>query len=146
MIAVTVECLLTAGVKEFQVEVGQADFFRGLVEEAGFDEEEIEALRLLIEDKNIFGVEEMVSGKTIDPMVKEPLLKMPELFGSVQMLEEAKQLTTNARALSAIRQLEQIYELMKAYGYENYLTFDLGMLGKYNYYTGIIFRAFSLHI
>lgn len=143
MIALTVECLLTAGVKEFQVEVGQADFFRGLVEEAGFDEEEIEALRLLIEDKNIFGVEEMVSGKTIDPMVKEPLLKMPELFGSVQMLEEAKQLTTNARALSAIRQLEQIYELMKAYGYENYLTFDLGMLGKYNYYTGIIFRAFT---
>lgn len=143
MIALTVDCLRQAGLKEFQVEVGQADFFRGLVEEAGFDEDEIETLRLLIEDKNRFGVEEMVSEKTIDPMLKEPLLRMPELFGSVQMLAEAKRLTKNERAGRAIEQLEKIYELMKVYGYESYLTFDLGMLGKFNYYTGIIFRAFT---
>ena len=143
MIALTIDCLKQAVLKEFQVEVGEADFFRGLVEEAGFREDEIEALRLLIEDKNIFGVEEMVSEKTLNPLLKEPLLRMPELFGSVQMLKDAKRLTGNQRAQRAICQLEQIYERMKVYGYENYLTFDLGMLGKYNYYTGIIFRAYT---
>ena len=32
---------------------------------------------------------------------------------------------------------------MKAYGYEKYLTFDLGALSKYDYYTGITFRAYT---
>ena len=34
---------------------------------------------------------------------------------------------------------------MKAYEYNRikYLTFDLGMLSQYNYYTGIIFRAYT---
>ena len=29
---------------------------------------------------------------------------------------------------------------MKNYGYEKYISFDFGMLSKYQYYTGIIFR------
>ena len=30
---------------------------------------------------------------------------------------------------------------MKNYGYEKYISFDFGMLSKYQYYTGIIFQA-----
>ena len=63
MIALTVECLLDAGLTRFQVEIGQADFFRGLMEEAGMSAEETEDLRILIENKNMFGVEEVISEK-----------------------------------------------------------------------------------
>lgn len=49
MLALTIECLLESGLKEFQIEVGHADLFRALVEEAGFEEETIETLRDLIE-------------------------------------------------------------------------------------------------
>ena len=38
--------------KEFQVELGHADFYRGLAEEAGMDEDTQEQLRDLIENKN----------------------------------------------------------------------------------------------
>ena len=60
MLALTIECLLESGLKEFQIEVGHADLFRALVEEAGFEEETIETLRDLIESKNFFGVEELL--------------------------------------------------------------------------------------
>jgi ATP phosphoribosyltransferase regulatory subunit len=56
--------------KEFQVEIGEADFFRGLIEEAGFDEEEENQLRILIEKKNMFGVEEIISSKNINADLK----------------------------------------------------------------------------
>lgn len=42
MVAMTVDCLLASGLKRFQVEIGQADFFRGLMEEALIDEQEAE--------------------------------------------------------------------------------------------------------
>ena len=50
---------------------------------------------------------------------------------------------TNKRALAAIDRLERLYALLEEYGLGQYITFDLGMLSKFNYYTGIIFRAYT---
>lgn len=143
MIALTISCLLEAGLKEFQVEIGQADFFKGLVEEAKFEEEEVEQLRILIENKNLFGVESLVSSKDITNELKEVLLQLPKLFGNIENLISAKSMTQNKRALKAIERLEELHEILVTYGYGDYVSFDLGMLSKYNYYTGIIFRAYT---
>lgn len=143
MIALTVDCLITAGLTEFQVEIGQADFFKGLVEEAGFNENEVEQLHILIENKNIFGVEKLVSEKNINEELKHIFLKLPELFGTLDKLKEVRKSLHNERSIRALNRLDQLYQLLKIYGFEKYITFDLGMLSKYNYYTGIIFRAFT---
>ncbi|WP_167956361.1 ATP phosphoribosyltransferase regulatory subunit [Anaerosporobacter faecicola] len=143
MIALSIECLKKVGLKEFQLEVGHVDFFRGLVEEACFEEDEIEQLRAAIEDKNLFGVEELVSNKNIDNNLKEVLFKLPELFGNEEILNYAKKMTSNQKAQKAIERLKEVYEILNLYGLGDYVTFDLGMLSKYNYYTGVIFRGFT---
>lgn len=143
MIALTIDCLIQAGLKEFQVEIGQADFFNGLMEEAKFDKQEALQLKELIESKNLFGVEEMVLRKDISEDLKTLLLKLPELFGNLDNLTFAKTKTKNQRALAAIERLEKVYDILETYGFKDYITFDLGMLSKYNYYTGIIFKAYT---
>lgn len=52
MIAMVIASLKAAGLEEFQVELGQVEFYRGLVEESGMDQETQEKLRELIENKN----------------------------------------------------------------------------------------------
>lgn len=146
MLAVTVECLLKSGLKEFKLDVGEVKFFRALVEEAGFDEDKTEELRHLIIDKNSFGLEDFLREENVSDNLKVLFAKIPQLFGSVESLAKIRELTSNADALAAIDHLEKLYELMKAYGYENYIGFDLGMLSKYGYYTGIIFNAFTYGI
>lgn len=143
MIAVTIECLLEIGIKELQVEVGHADFFNGIVEEGKFDAAEKEELRNLIMSKNLFGVEEMIERKNLSPELKELFLKLPSLFGNLENLEYAKSLTQNELALHAISRLEKLYSILKTYGLHSYVTFDLGMLSEYNYYTGIIYKAYT---
>lgn len=143
MLALTIECLLKSGLKEFQLEIGDADFFRALIDEAGFEEEDITKLRVLIEKKNMFGVEEIITTKEMSKELKEIFLKLPELFGTMDILTFAKGLTTNLRAKIAIERLEKLYQILMDYGYEKYIAFDLGMLSKYNYYTGIIFKAYT---
>lgn len=144
MLALTMDCLIKSGLKEFQLEIGNADFFRSLVEEAGFEEEEdITRLRILIENKNMFGVEEMVISKEMNREQREIFLKLPELFGTQEILSYARKLTTNHRAVKAIERLEKLYEILTEYGFDKYVSFDLGMLSKYNYYTGIIFKAYT---
>ena len=74
------------GLKEFQVEIGHVDFFHGLVDEAGFDNEEEVELRDLIEEKNIFGVERLIEEKDISADLKEVFYNLAELFGSLDVL------------------------------------------------------------
>ena len=57
VIALAVESLKRAGVKNFQIELGQAAFFDGFMEEAGLDMENIVTLRKLTEEKNTLGIQ-----------------------------------------------------------------------------------------
>ena len=143
MIAMVIDALKETGLKEFQVELGQVEFYRGLVEESGMNEETQEQLRILIENKNYFGVEELLKGQSLDENLSKTFAELPQMFGSAEVLEKAKSLTTNTEALAAVSRLEEIYEILKVYGCEKYIAFDFGMLSKFRYYTGIIFQAYT---
>lgn len=146
MIAMVIQSLRSAGLKEFQVELGEVEFFRGLLEEAGISEEEGDELRELIENKNYFGVEDYISNVLKKADFKDVFLKLPELFGSVDNIRQAKEMTKNQRAQSAIDRLEKVHQILKEYGLTEYISYDLGMLSKFSYYTGIIFKAYSYGI
>ncbi len=79
MIAMVIDSLRAAGLQEFQVELGQVEFYRSLVDEAGLDEETQEALNHLIENKNNFGVEELLKDIPMDEGLKELFLRLPGL-------------------------------------------------------------------
>lgn len=143
MIALVIDMLLASGMTDFQVEIGQIDFFKGLIKEAGIDEEDEVSLRELISIKNHFGVEDLLSKLSMSGELKEVFMKLPQLFGTIEILDAAKKLTCNETSLAAIERLERLYEVLKVYGLERYVSFDLGMLSKYKYYTGIIFQAYT---
>lgn len=143
LLAMTVECLLAAGLTEFQVSVGQVDYFKSLLKEAELDTEAEERLRTLISQKNSFGVQEFVEEQKLKEGIARAFVEIPQMFGSADVLKKARSLTNNARALEAVARLEEIYEILKIYGYEKYVSFDFGMLSKYQYYTGIIFQAYT---
>lgn len=143
MASLIIRLLLQSGLEQFQLEIGQVEFFKGILEEAEFDENTITQVRQLISTKNFFGLEELISKQNINEELKSVFLALPKLFGSVEILKEARTLTKNKRALKALDRLEEIYNLLKVYHLEKFVSFDLGMLSKYNYYTGVIFRAFT---
>lgn len=143
MVALVVNSLKSAGFDKFLVEIGQVDFYKGLLEECGFEDDVEEELRVRIENKNFFGVEELLDSKDITSNVKDTFLKLPSLFGSSDVLDKAKELATNEKSLKAIEKLEEVYSILVDYGVAEYISFDLGMLSNFNYYTGIIFKAYT---
>lgn len=143
MIAMIIHCMLEAGLTEFQVEIGEVNFFHGIAQEAGIDLETEIQLQELIERKNYFGIDELLTEKALPKERKQVFMELEDLFGENDVLKKAKILTSNQSALAAIERLEKIYQLLKIYGFENYISFELGMLGKYKYYTGVIFKAYT---
>lgn len=143
MIAMTIESLKKVGLNEFKVDIGHADLFRGLLEETDLTEDEVNQLKLYLNNKNIFAVEELLANKTMPAECKDLFVKLPDLFGGVETIEYAKERTSNSRALEALERLEKIYQILQSMGLEEHITFDLGMLSHFEYYTGVIFKAYT---
>ncbi|MCM1268523.1 MAG: ATP phosphoribosyltransferase regulatory subunit [Bacteroidales bacterium] len=143
MIALTIESLFHAGLSDFQISVGNLEYFKGICAQAGLDEETELTLREYISGKNYFGAEELLESVRVAGKDKELLLKVSDLFGQVSILEEAKKTVSNKRSRNALERLEKVYQALCDYGVEKYVSFDLGMLSKYNYYTGIIFKGYT---
>lgn len=143
MIALVVESLLKTGLTEFQVSIGHVDFFKSLLRESRLTEEMELELREFISNKNIYGVRELLEPLPIACGLKEAFAAIPNLFGSVEILEKADACAVTEDAKRALERLRKIYDLLTCYGYEKYITFDLGVVSKYRYYTGIIFQAYT---
>lgn len=146
VIALLIEAVLSSGLTEFQVEVGHIGFFSGLVKEAGISEAGEAELREIIRNKNIFRVGEILESEGVPEEMGESFYRLAQLFGNVEILDEAETLTNDSAARAAIKHLREVYELLKVYGFERYLTFDLGMLNEHNYYTGVIFQAYTYNV
>lgn len=143
MLALVVDCLKQAGLEKFQITIGNVDFFQSLIEEAHVEEEAEARLRELITNRNYFGMEELLNEEKTTSKSKEAFLALPRLIGDSEVLEMAREVAPCETALLAVDRLSMIYELLKTYGIQDYVSFDLSMSGIYGYYTGIIFRAYT---
>ena len=144
MISMAVDCLLAAGLKEFRINIGHADFFAGLMDAAGFCEEAAQELKELIANKNYFGVEEAVSAHPMDENLRELFAMLGGLYCSGDEMAKAGRLSRDyPKILAAVTRLNELHQVLKAYGTDRYVSFELGVVSSYRYYTGIIFAGYT---
>lgn len=143
VIATVIDCFLASGVKEFQIEIGEVDFFKGILKEANLDEKIGNEIRDYIHNKNFFGLESLIKELDLDEKIKKVLLSFDQLFGGCDMLEHAKSLVSNSLSIDAIERLEKVYKALSYSGYEKYVSFDFSLLSRYDYYTGVVFRGYT---
>ena len=144
MLSMVVSCLKTAGLREFQISVGHADFFRGLMDAAGLLEEQEDELRELISNKNFFGVEEFVETLNLNSDLRKLFGMLGNLYTGTDELLEAKAYAKEyPRIEKAIDDLEELHRILEVYDISRYVSFELGIISNYQYYTGIIFAGYT---
>lgn len=144
MLSMVVSSLKTAGLKEFQISVGHADFFRGLMDAAGLLEEQEDEIRNLIANKNFFGVEEFVETLNLSENLRKLFGMLGNLCSGADELNLAKEYARDyPRITKAISDLEELHEILEAYEISRYISFELGIISDYQYYTGIIFAGYT---
>ncbi len=143
MIMMVIDTLRASGLTKFQVSIGEVEYFKGICRHAGLDSETELALRDYISEKNFFAAEELMIEKGISERDREAILQVREFYEVEKTLTKARELAPNEMSRSAIARLEELYALLKKYGVSEYVSFDLGMLSKFHYYTGVIFKAYT---
>lgn len=144
ILAMTVESMKRAGLKEFQISVGHAEFFKGLAEAAGLSEEQEDELRELIANKNFFGVEEVIANLPMEEDLRQLFGLLDGFYDSPEQFAQAKQFAAKyERVAYALEHLSRLHEVLKNYQVEKYISYEMGAISDYHYYTGIIFAGYT---
>lgn len=138
-----VKSLLSSGLNDFNISIGNADFFKGICEEVSLPTDVELILRDYISVKNIYGAQNYLIDQKYSDDVINKLLSVTEIFGNNQVLIDANKIATNKRSKEALKRLKDLDEVLKKLNIDQYVSYDLGLLSKYNYYTGIVFKAYT---
>ncbi len=144
IISMVVNSLKSCGLKEFQISIGHVDVLGGLMEAAGLGEEQEERIRELIANKNFFGVEEEIEEVQMDEQLKQLFRLLGKMYNDGSDFAEAKTYASgNPKITAALNRLEELDAVLKLYGVDKYVSYELGILSSYSYYTGIIFAGYT---
>ncbi|BCA80907.1 ATP phosphoribosyltransferase regulatory subunit [Desulfuromonas sp. AOP6] len=142
MIAMAVECFKNLGAAEFTIDIGQVDFFRGVMENLPVSGDKARQIQAAIARKDNSGLKELLVGLSLTDQAREEVLALPRLFGGREVLQKAERVVSNDRSRKALADLQKVLEILEVYGVEDHVTFDLGELRGLDYHTGVTFQGF----
>lgn len=144
ILSMIVDCLHAAGLKEFQISVGHAGIYQGLVAAAGFTEDETAELYGLLSNKNFFGVEEFIGSHDLPEDLRTCFGILRCMYTSGEELTQFMEAAKNYEMIrSALERLIALQQMLLIYGIEAYVSFEPGMVSDYQYYTGILLSGYT---
>ncbi len=142
VVALAVRTMQALGLEDFRLELGHAGYFAALLEDLGADEALRRQLLELVESKNFAAYSDLLQPWRGTP-AGDALAGLSRLFGGPEVLRTARSLCSRPGALAALDYLDALYRELAAAGLGAQVQFDLGMVQRLEYYTGVVFRGFA---
>ncbi len=143
VIALAARCLQASGVQRYQVDVGHAEFFHGIMDAVKLPDEVKAAVRNALAARDFVALESLLEGTPLRSAEHELLLRFPALRGGTEILQAAGGLVRNRRSERALAELAEVQELLVTHGLGDVVRLDLGAIRDFDYYTGITFEGFG---
>ncbi|HET9218901.1 MAG TPA: ATP phosphoribosyltransferase regulatory subunit [Terriglobia bacterium] len=142
ILLIAVEAFERLGIADFQINLGSVDFFGGIMDRISLPENQMAELKQVLSLKDRSGLELLLERLSLEARRKDILRAIPHLTGGRNVIREARGLIRNERSIQALDHLEEIYTTFERLDLSRHLTIDLGEIQGFDYYTGILFRAY----
>ncbi len=143
VIALAARCLEATGLRRYQVDVGHAEFFQGIMDAVKLPADVKSGVRGALAARDFVALEELLDRTTLRSAEHELLLRFPALRGGAEILDAAGGLVRNRRSEKALSELARVLELLRTHGLGDVVSLDLGAIRDFDYYTGIIFEGYG---
>jgi len=140
VIAAAVDALQACG-GEYSLELGNAAFFRELMNNLPADDSQKQMIRDCIESKNYPALNDLLDTVPESDAAKV-LRKLPRLFGGEEVFARAAALCTGGKFPAILDELHTLYTAVKQFAGKDRVRVDLGMMHRTDYYTGMILRGY----
>src|SRR5699024_7881530 len=147
VIALAIHALRDLGDYKFKIEIGHAGFFKHLASHLNLNDADFERLKQYIQAKNMTEIVPFLQNLQLDKEIATAVRQIPILYGDPDyVLEQAKSIALNDDMLAELNHLNDVYNVLKGYGMDNSVVFDLGLINHMNYYSDIIFQGFMENV
>ena len=143
VIALAARCLEATGIRRYQIDVGHAEFFNGIMDAVRLPDDVKAAVRAALVARDFVGLESLLEGTPLKSAEHELLLRFPALRGGPEILDAAAGLIRNKRSEAALAELARVGELLVGHGIGEVVVLDLGAIRDFDYYTGVIFESYG---
>jgi ATP phosphoribosyltransferase regulatory subunit len=143
VIALAARCLQASGVQRYQIDVGHAEFFQGIMDAVKLPDEVKSDVRTALAARDFVALEALLDKTPLRSAEHELLLRFPALRGGSEILKAAGGLVRNKRSERALAELAEVQKLLVAHGLGEVVSLDLGAIRDFDYYTGIIFEGYG---
>ena len=139
VVTLALECLEAVGFLSVAVELGHPGFVRAVLSETKLEAQGIEKLRALIHRKNAPELAAELYNHGVTGKTRDSVMALIDLYGSQDVLLEAKKFALNDAAKIALAELQAVAEQLPQKG----VLFDVGIARRLDYYSGMIFQAYT---
>ena len=142
VIALAIAAMRKAGLNKFKISLGQVDFINGIMCESGLNDVQQEKVKSAILQRDLVGLETFLAGSGLSKTAQEFVGSIPLLHGD-DVLNSAFKMASNDLSRSALNNLSTIVDVLHKYEVADYVSFDLGLIRDFDYYTGMVFEAYT---
>ena len=133
------QALALLGITGIHLDLGHVSLFRALINRAGIPKKLEVELSNALQGKNVPALRPLVAD--LIPEVKNALLALPQLYGGIEVIEQARAALPNyPEVVAALDELEQAAAHLQPLAHS--VGVDLAELRGYHYHSGMVFAAY----
>lgn len=144
------QTLDAVGVRDYLIDVGTVEVFKGLVAQTKIDAHIMGSIREAIARKDISELRRVLAVAGLPEPKRKALESLPNLFGGRDVIDRALAESDNERSRGALDSLKQIHAALSLPasqgGIADRISIDLGVVQSLDYYTGIVFEALTSRV
>lgn len=143
IIALAATALEAAGLREFRLDIGQVGYFNGIIAGVELERDVRRALRRALLQRDYVALPQVVAETGLPESKQRLLNELPRLQGRGEAIERALSLADNDGSRAAAENLAAVYRALEAYGVQDRVWVDFGMIKDLDYYTGMVLEGYS---
>jgi histidyl-tRNA synthetase len=131
--------------KDVQAKISSRRLLKALFEAAGFSEDELPALYLLLDKKDKLSVEafnEQLAQKVTDEQKRERVAQIMNARELRDVWPSANRPPEDVE--KAMAELKELFSLLEAMGVRDFCKFDISIVRGLAYYTGVVFEVHDI--
>ena len=124
------------------ITLNNVEVFNGIAEGLALDDSSRERMRSLIDLRDSAELRRFLSERDTTAEERDGFVRLTQLSGKGQVIEQARRVITNARSAAALDELEEVWRVIEALGLGASFEIDLGDVSELDYYTGLVFKIY----
>jgi len=142
IIAMAAHCLEELGLEDFEIHIGNLGIIRGILDETGVSKEQQDKIMAIVDKGELEELKSILKEFKIDSNTNNILIKLVDMNGHREIIKKVYELINhNKSASKALIELEELLEILEAFGFSKY-TVNMGIARGLDYYSGAVFEIY----